>query len=87
MTVVFARDEHTGILCGVEDGELFLCNYRGGYTMPDTPANRNQLMRDFFLLQAGGLLGLKCAMVARFKASQKKRRNKVCNGCTLWGTN
>lgn len=47
MTVVFARDEHTGILCGVEDGELFLCNYREGYTMPDTPANRNQLMRDF----------------------------------------
>lgn len=31
MTVVFARDEHTGILCGIEDGELFLCNYREGY--------------------------------------------------------
>lgn len=57
MTVVFARDEHTGILCGVEDGELFLCNYREGYTMPDTPANRNQLMRDFFYYKKVGFWG------------------------------
>ena len=50
MTVVFARDEHT-------DGELFLCNYREGYTMPDTPANRNQLMRDFFYYKQVGFWG------------------------------
>lgn len=86
MTVVFARDEHTGILCGVEDGELFLCNYRGGYTMPDTPANRNQLMRDFFYYKQVGFWGLSVQWLHDLRQA-KKRRNKVCNGCTLWGTN
>lgn len=57
MVTIFARDDHVGIMCGVEGGELFLCNYRDGYTMPDTPANRNQLMRDFFYYRQVGFWG------------------------------
>ena len=57
MVTIFARDDHVGIMCGVEDGELFLCNYRDVYTMPDTPANRNQLMRDFFYYSQVGFWG------------------------------
>lgn len=46
--IIFKSDERTGISCGINnDGDLFLGDDRSGYTLPDTPENRDYILEDF----------------------------------------
>lgn len=45
---IWKEDKETGIACGINDyGELFLGNKESGYNLPDTPENREYILRDF----------------------------------------
>ncbi len=45
---VWLKDIKTGIECGVNnDGDLFLGNDRSGYNLPDTPRNREKIVKEF----------------------------------------
>lgn len=48
MVIYFMKDEKTGIECGInDDGDLFLGNDGSGYNLPDTPQNREYILKDF----------------------------------------
>lgn len=45
---IFREDKETGISCGVNDlGDLFLGDSKSGYTMKNTPENRDYILADF----------------------------------------
>ena len=44
----FKEDKQTGVSCGVNDFcEVFCGNNCSGYTLPDTPENREKVLADF----------------------------------------
>jgi hypothetical protein len=46
--LIFKEDSRTGVSCGLNDfGELFIGNSRSGYNLPDTPENREKILKDF----------------------------------------
>lgn len=45
---IWKEDKETGLACGInDDGELFLGNKGSGYNLPDTPENREYILKDF----------------------------------------
>jgi hypothetical protein len=45
---IFKEDKVLGIACGINDsGELFVGGNRSGYNLPDTPKNRERVLKDF----------------------------------------
>ena len=45
---IFKEDKVLGIACGINDsGELFVGGNRSGYNLPDTPKNREKVLKDF----------------------------------------
>ena len=45
---IFKENKKTGLSCGINDyGELFLGDNSSGYNLPDTPENREYILRDF----------------------------------------
>lgn len=45
---IFKEDKVRGIACGINDsGELFVGGNRSGYNLPDTPENREKVLKDF----------------------------------------
>lgn len=46
--LIFKEDSRTGVSCGLNDfGELFIGNSRSCYNLPDTPENREKILKDF----------------------------------------
>ena len=46
--VIFKENKATGLACGLnEEGDLFLGDSQSGYNLPDTPENRERVLRDF----------------------------------------
>ena len=45
---IFKEDKVLGIACGINDsGELFVGGNGSGYNLPDTPKNREKVLKDF----------------------------------------
>lgn len=46
--IIFKENKETGLQCGVNEyGELFLGDNQSGYTLTDTPENREYILADF----------------------------------------
>lgn len=46
--IIFKENKKTGLACGINDyGELFLGDNKSGCNLPDTPENRERILRDF----------------------------------------
>lgn len=45
---LFQENKETGLQCGInDDGDLFVGDNRSGYSLPDTPENREYVIKDF----------------------------------------
>ncbi len=49
MIEIWLEDKKTGLQCGInDDGELFIGDEFSGGNAPDTPENREMIVRDFY---------------------------------------
>lgn len=49
MIEIWLEDKRTGLQCGINgDGELFIGDEFSGGNAPDTPENREMIVRDFY---------------------------------------
>ena len=46
--IIFKENKETGLSCGINNyGELFIGNHRSGANLPDTPENREYVIKQF----------------------------------------
>ena len=46
--IIFKENKETGLQCGInDDGDLFLGDNRSGYNLPNTPENKEYIIKDF----------------------------------------